>query len=68
MPYPNGAKCAHAAKGETRCKDCKAKRSAEEAERRAERKRKRQCWVCAAKCAPGLTSCETHRGTAWRTG
>ena len=28
MPYPNGAKCAHAAKGETRCKDCKAKRNA----------------------------------------
>lgn len=68
MPYGNGAKCAHAKTGETRCERCKAARRQQEAACRAERKRKRQCWVggCATKCAPGLTSCEAHRGTAWR--
>lgn len=69
MPCPNGAKCAHAAEGEVRCKKCQVAHRQREAERRAERKRKRLCWVggCASKCAPGLTSCEAHRGTSWRS-
>ena len=67
MPYASGAKCAHAEPGEARCEACKAERRQQEQLRRETRKAKRQCWVCGQRCVRGLTSCEAHRGVAWRS-
>lgn len=67
MPYAEGCKGCGSPCDATRCEGCKAERRDQERARRVERKQKRQCWVCAKKCVPGLTSCETHRGIAWRS-
>lgn len=55
-----------------RCKDCQAAKRKYEAARRAERKRKRQCWACGEPCVKDdsgrwLSSCQAHRGTEWRS-
>lgn len=72
MPYATGCKdCGSDVDGTTRCSGCRASRNRQAREQRAERKRKHQCWACGEKCAKDesgrwLTSCEAHRGTAWR--
>ncbi|HEU4580915.1 MAG TPA: hypothetical protein VFS67_21800 [Polyangiaceae bacterium] len=59
--------------GGRRCKACRAAHNDRERERRAELKRKHRCWACgepAVKDERGqwLSTCQAHRGTAWRTG
>ena len=68
--YPGRCKdCAQdATEGASRCESCRKARNQAAAADRAERRRKHRCWACSAKVVPGMSSCEAHRGTAWRTG
>lgn len=71
--YPGRCKdCAEPATEGSRCKACRAAKRAYDAARRAERKRKRQCWACGEACVRDdsgrwLSSCQAHRGTEWRS-
>lgn len=51
------------------CRRCKFHREAHnerERQRRAERKKRKQCWACGRKALPGKSHCKGHEGHAWR--
>lgn len=52
--------------GKCRCKACQRAHNERERQRRAERKKRKQCWACGKKALPDKSHCKDHEGHHWR--